>query len=270
MRYIKLKELRRTADLNDISQANRDITELVEPERGQFIDGNGEKWSALKGELWRLGDLKCWYSEAKLQAQQGHVEHFRPKKKPHGLNGAQHEGYWWRAFDWENFRLAHPTSNIRVTDYLTGVKAGKGSYFPLKSGSPRAGNKAEERLEDPVLLDPCVKADCRLLSFDTENGQPVPRYKMEDDEWKHQRAADTIDYYHLNEGTWNAERKDLIDDVARVCELLLEAETSPERDVERCEELIDELVDFIDKHEPFTAAAKQIICENGLIELVPQ
>jgi hypothetical protein len=268
MRHINIRELRRTANLGEISQANKDIAQLVEPQRGKFIDDNGNKWSALKGELWRLGDLKCWYSEAKLQAQQGHVEHFRPKKKPHGLKGAKHEGYWWRAFDWENFRVAHPTSNIRVTDYLTGVKAGKGAYFPLKDGSPRASNKAEERLERPVLLDPCVKLDCRLLSFDTENGKPVPSFNEEDDAWKHQRAADTIDYYHLDEGTWNADRKDLIDEVARVCELLIEAESATKRDADMCDELIDELVEFIDKHQPFTAAAKQIICENGLIEFV--
>ena len=262
MKYININELRRTANLDEISQANRDIAQLPEDERGQFIDNNGTKWSNLKGELWRLGDLKCWYSEAKLQAQQGHVEHFRPKKKPHGLNGVEHCGYWWKAFDWQNFRVAHPTSNIRVTDYLTGKKAGKGGYFPLKEGTPRATCCSEEACEEPVLLDPCVRADCRLLCFDTENGKPIPRFNKNNDDWKHQRAADTIDYYHLDEGTWNAERKDLIDEVARLCQLLLETEE------ENADNLIDDLVGYLEKHQPFTSTAKQVICENGLMELV--
>ncbi len=50
----------------------------------------------------------------------------------------QIKGYWWGAFDWENYRLASQVCNVRVTDYLNGKKVGKGSYFPLKEGTIRA------------------------------------------------------------------------------------------------------------------------------------
>ena len=101
------------------------------------------------------------------------MEHFRPKRR---LSGAGHSGYWWGAFDWTNLRLAHPTVNRRVTDYLSGKKAGKGCYFPLRDEEQRAECKEDEINEEPILLDPMRAQDCKLLCFDSENGKPVPRY----------------------------------------------------------------------------------------------
>jgi hypothetical protein len=268
MRYIDKSQLPRLKDLTDINNAKAEIDALQDDERNAFIDANGARWSALKSEFWVLGNMKCWYSEAVLQRQEGHIEHYRPKKKPHGLNGVAHPGYWWRAFDWTNYRVSHPTSNVRIKDYLTGVTVGKGAYFPLKQGDIRALNEATENLENPVLLDPTVKGDCRLICFDTNDGKPLPTFTKEQDDWKNQRAVDSIAYYHLDEGTWNYLRKDLMDDVNKLCERLLEAETDPDRDQDKCDELTDELIGYIDEHKPFTAACIQKIRENGLLEIV--
>jgi len=268
MRYVDKRQLRRLVDLTDIDNAKAEILTLPECDRGDFIDNNGTRWSALKLGLWQLGNMKCWYSEDELQEQQGHVEHFRPKKKPHGLNGEPHHGYWWRAFDWNNYRLSHPTSNVRIKDYLTGKKVGKGAYFPLKIGDTRATSEVQERLENPVLLDPTVAGDCRLICFDTNSGKPLPTFSKEQDEWKNQRAVESIAYYHLDEGTWNYKRKDLMDDVSKLCERLIQAESEDERDQNRCDELTDELISYIDQHQPFTAACLQVIRENGLLEAV--
>lgn len=268
MRYIDKRQLPRLIDLTDINNAKAEIAALPEGERGGFIDANGARWSALKSELWALGNMKCWYSEAVIQRQEGHIEHYRPKKKPHGLNGAAHPGYWWRAFDWTNYRVSHPTSNVRIKDYLTGVTVGKGAYFPLKEGDVRALNEASENLENPVLLDPTVKGDCRLICFDTNDGKPLPTFTEEQNNWKNQRAVESIAYYHLDEGTWNYLRKDLMDDVNKLCEKLLEAETAPNRDQDKCDELTDELIGYMDEHKPFTAACIQQIRENGLLEIV--
>lgn len=270
MRAIDKSQLTRIADLTAIKKANRDITELSEDDRKLFIDNkrNQKLWSNLKEALWNLGNMKCWYSEAELQEPEGHVEHFRPKKKPHGLNGENHCGYWWRAFDWENYRLSHSTSNLRRKDYLTGKMLGKGSYFPLREGDVRAMCRDQEAGEHPVLLDPTVPKDCKLISFDTYDGTPIPTYSEEEDNWRHLRAKQSIDYYHLDEGTWNYKRKDLIDDVNKLCQRLLEAETAPERDQDKCDELTNELIGYIDEHRPFTAACVQTIKENGLLEMV--
>ena len=270
MRYIDNKHLQRLVDLTAIKQANRDIQALPAADRNAFIDDkdNQKLWSDLKEALWNLGNMKCWYSEAELQEGEGHVEHYRPKKKPHGLQGEQHPGYWWRAFDWENYRLSHSTSNLRRKDYLTGKMLGKGAYFPLKKGDTRALSQAQENGEHPVLLDPTDSIDCKLISFDTYDGTPIPTFTEEQDSWKHQRAKDSIDYYHLDEGTWNYKRKDLIDSVNKLCERLLEAETNPNRDQEKCDDLTKELISYIDEHKPFTAACVQTIKEYGLLEMV--
>lgn len=268
MRYIDNRQLLRLKDLTDINSAKAEITALPEAERSNYIDDNGSRWSALKTELWTIGNMKCWYSEAVIQRQEGHVEHYRPKKKPHGLNGEQHPGYWWRAFDWTNFRIAHPTSNVRITDYLTGKVAGKGAYFPLREGCVRAQNEASEPTEVPVLLDPTVQGDCRLLCFDSNEGKPIPTFTKDQDEWKNKRALDSISYYHLDEGTWNYMRKDLMDDISVLCDKLIEEAGAVHANAALCDEFIDELIGYIDEHQPFTAACRQVIKEKGLLDIV--
>lgn len=139
MKYINNRHLRRFANLTEIEAAKEELILLQEGDRGEYINNNEAKWAALRTSLWTLGCAKCWYSEATLQQQEGHVEHFRPKKR---LSGVRHSGYWWRAFDWTNLRLAHPTVNRRITDYLSGKKAGKGgiSRFEMK-GSEQSVKK---------------------------------------------------------------------------------------------------------------------------------
>jgi hypothetical protein len=268
LKHIDKRQLQRLADLTDINTAKAEIAALAPEQRSSFIDDNGGRWSDLKFALWTLGNMKCWYSEAVLQQQEGHVEHYRPKKKPHGLNGVAHSGYWWRAFDWTNFRLSHPTSNVRITDYLTGKKVGKGAYFPLRDGDVRAIDEASERYEHPVLLDPTVIGDCKLICFDTNDGKPLATYSVQQDPWKNERAVQSIAFYHLDEGTWNYQRKDLMDEVGILCDRLIEAESSPDKDQALCDQLSDELVSYINEHKPFTAACTQVIKEKGLIEAV--
>lgn len=142
---------------------------------------------------------------------------------------------------------------------------GKGAYFPLKDGDIRATSKLEESGENPVLLDPTILSDCKLISFDTNDGTPVPTFSIEDDSWRYQRAIESIDYYHLNEATWNRDRKDLIDEVSILCDRLINEENSPNRAQDKCEELINELFSYIDEHQPFTAACEQVIREKGLL-----
>jgi hypothetical protein len=82
MRYINKKHLQRLANLSVLNQAIRDIAEISdEKERSEYMDAHAGDWGALRYALWTLGCGKCWYSEAQLQQQQGHVEHFRPKKR---------------------------------------------------------------------------------------------------------------------------------------------------------------------------------------------
>ena len=265
MRYVNLGHLSRLRDLSDLEDLAEQVRAIPAEERAKFLDDHNDACAAVRNALWALGACKCWYSEAQLQEQQGHVEHYRPRRRLHGTG---HGGYWWRAFDWSNLRLAHPTVNLRVTDYLTGKKTGKGSYFPLADEGNRAADEAHEGLECPLLLDPTAAADCKLLCFDTSSGRPVPRYSPTVDELRHQRAAASIDYYHLDEATWNKNRKDLMDDVAVLCDRILDAAARGAPAREEFEQRIDELLGYLDSFAEFSSAAHQVAREKGVLEHV--
>ncbi len=263
MKLIDNRHLRRAVNLDAINASNAAIGAVVEAARGDFIEEHKEEWSALRTGLWAIGNMKCWYSEATLQEGEGHVEHFRPKGR---LSGAVHPGYWWRAFDWRNLRLAHPTVNFRREDYLTKRKMGKGSYFPLRDPVHRANSAADEINEEPVLLDPVVFSDTQLICFDEPSGAPRPRIKKEDNEWLHQRAAESIGYYHLNEGTWNAKRADLMAVVRVLCKQLEKLASAQPPDDVAYRAKIDEIVSYISPFAEFSSACLQVVIEYGFLE----
>ena len=266
MRPINNKRLPILKNLDDVEKACQDIVlQPDEASRSKFIDDNSTEYSSLRDPLWNLGSMKCWYSEATLQQQQGQVEHFRPKKR---VATAQHCGYWWDAFDWTNLRLAHPTVNLRVTDYLTGQKAGKGTYFPLRDPATRAIDKAGEVHEEAVLLDPTKTTDCRLLCFDLSSGRPIPRFTKDQDDWKFQRADQSIDFYHLAEATWTMQRKDLIDETAILCDELIAVAAAHPCDIDRYEGLIVALVARIDHFAEFSSVATQVLYEKGVLNAI--
>ncbi len=263
MRYVDHRHLRRLADLAQINASNVAIATIPADERSAFINTHDHECSDLRGALWGLGSMKCWYSEASLQQPEGQVEHYRPKKR---LHGAGHGGYWWRAFDWQNLRLAHTTVNRRKTDYLTGKRAGKGSYFPIRDEARRATNAAEEADEEPLLLDPVVASDTLLICFSEESGAPRPRYTKEQNEWLNRRAEESIEYYHLDEASWNAERADLMAEVRKHCEQLEEIAIQQPRDDIAYHNKINDITAYISPLAKFSMACLQVVRDRGLFE----
>ncbi|MGC1686428.1 MAG: hypothetical protein WA734_12465 [Candidatus Acidiferrales bacterium] len=162
--------------------------------------------------------------------------------------------------------MAHPTVNRRKTDYLTGRLVGKGSYFPLRYETHRAQNSAEEANEEPILLDPVVPADTFLLCFSEESGAPCPRYPKERNEWLHRRAEESIDYYHLDEGSWNVKRADLMAEVKKLCEQLEGLSIQQPRDDAAYSAKIGAIVAYISPFAEFSSACLQIVHEKGLLE----
>lgn len=263
MRPIDNAHLVRAANVATLNASNAAIANVGEAARNDFINEHESECSAVRTGLWAVGCMKCWYSEAQLQEGEGHVEHYRPKKK---LSGVAHYGYWWRAFDWQNLRLAHPTVNLRKTDYLTKRKVGKGSYFPLRDPNTRATNLAQEEYEEPLLLDPIIPADTRLLCFDETSGAPRPRHSKEENEWLFERADKSIDYYHLDEGTWNKDRADRMAAVRRICIQLEELAVAEPRDENAYNQKIDDIVSYINPFAEFSSACLQVVREMGLLE----
>jgi hypothetical protein len=105
-----------------------------------------------------------------------------------------------------------------------------------------------------------------LISFDEASGAPTPRYREEDNPWLNRRAVDSIDFYHLNEGTWNFKRAELMAAVRVLCEQLEDlAGAHPRNDAEYFEK-IDQIVAFIHPFSEFSSACLQVVQERGLLE----
>jgi len=173
----------------DVSAARKKaISEgLKKPER-QVI------WGDLKANLATLRNNKCWYSESKNPASDKNVDHFRPKSRV--AEEPDHEGYWWLAFTWRNYRYSSQWCNQRRIDVLSGTNGGKADSFPLCNGSFRAHLETDDcELEKPELLDPTDPNDWRLLTF-RQDGNVIPAKQPNTIEY--QRAEKSIDVYHLH------------------------------------------------------------------------
>jgi hypothetical protein len=153
--------------------------------RDKIIDDNGALWRELRDWLLELSHGKCWFSEAKDCYSYWDVEHYRPKKSAKDEDGTQHEGYWWLAFDWRNFRICGNVGNRR-----------KGTYFPLRQGCNRAEPNGDIRYEQPLLLDPVDEYDPNLLSFNVE-GVAIPAPDTACD-WQRYRVEYSVKQLNLD------------------------------------------------------------------------
>lgn len=187
MRHIRLKH--HTPPQEWINKAEDSYQELLrapdDDARKAIIDRDGSVWGELKDWLLSLSKGKCWFSEAKDCFSHWDVEHYRPKKSAKDLDGTEHPGYWWLAFNWTNFRICGNAGNRK-----------KGTYFPLRDGCHRVTQGGDLRLEDPILLDPADPHDPSLLSFNVE-GRAIPVAGCTDP-WDIARVKYSVERYNLD------------------------------------------------------------------------
>ena len=158
-------------------------------------------WKDLAPYLGELLKYKCWYSESKNSGSDKDVEHFRPKGAV--AEDPEHEGYWWLAFDWRNYRYSCQWCNQRRVDRINETNGGKWDHFPICSGSVRAYQEGDNHDDEDIeLLDPVEWRDCKLLSF-RPDGKPTPAKPS--GTWEYTRAEVSIRFYHLD-------RKEFVDD----------------------------------------------------------
>lgn len=219
MRHIDISKLEQSAeDLGwaTIRQAHLNaMANMLPRERKTYINSNPD-WNLLQPAMMALSNNKCWYSEAPSGNNDLSIEHFRPKHravyaknyldpqseivvmKPHG--------YWWKAYCYDNFRLTGTYANLRRKDRLGASQTikGKGNYFPLDlEDVGRVANDQENlSCEIPILLDPTVREDISLLTFD-ENGEVISAGV---NDYEHNRVLQSIFYYHLDLEQLNKER----------------------------------------------------------------
>src|SRR5687768_8852784 len=136
-----------------------------------------EIWAELKPQLFKIMHGKCWYTESLQVGTDTAVDHFRPKNSVkdviHPEKGEKHIGYWWRAFDADNYRLSCIVANRARRDVETGLVGGKVDEFPIWSEDERAWTPDDNcDDEQPLLIDPCKSAEVALITF-SENGEAV-------------------------------------------------------------------------------------------------
>ncbi len=167
--------------------------------RSAYIKKNGS-WGLLKNWLANASGYKCWYCEAKSPRAPFDVDHFRPKLgvTVDGVKLSAHDGYYWLAYEWWNFRLSCQRCNRPEKDDAETLH-GKANEFPIQNEMQRCSLPAASLdTELPLLLDPCVQADCELLAHGIDGEvKPVAPHGS----WEYQRAKYTIDRLGFND--WN-------------------------------------------------------------------
>jgi uncharacterized protein (TIGR02646 family) len=186
------------------------IRRLTPEERSQEIENLSHIWKALKNELHAVSNGKCWYCETRDVRHDDEIDHWRPKNAVYECE--EHQGYWWLAFSWENFRYACVYCNQKRVRDKSGQpdKGGKGTSFPLLDKSKRIFDECyrlDLLQEKPLLLDPMVKSDTRLLQFDVD-GTAYPAKKEPSVEY--QRADESIKIYHLNAHDLTEKRRTMV------------------------------------------------------------
>jgi hypothetical protein len=169
---------------------------------GSFTQNNlngksAPDWSDIKSAFLRLQQDKCAYCERALET--GHefdIEHFRPKSRvtpwagpPAPPNNGRAAGYYWLAFDLENYCVACKPCN-------SGLKA---DHFPVLStpGQPHDTVATLNTAEQPLLLFPFGSADADPEAVIGWSGiTPIP--KDPPGTINYHRAETTIAFFELD------------------------------------------------------------------------
>lgn len=169
------------------------INETDHDKRKLIINRNSDVWREYYELLPENLKKKCWYCEAKVDRSDIPVDHFRPKNKVEGCK--DHLGYWWLAFDWENYRCACTYCNSRRK--FEESEGGKACKFPISNPEQRIKNpEGDISVEQVHILDPFNDRDEKLLWFDND-GKPIPRPDATD--YEIQKVTNSIDVFHLHE-----------------------------------------------------------------------
>jgi uncharacterized protein (TIGR02646 family) len=199
MRYINLDRLNITSEWLEKAQKAYEYVKGLPPEkRAEAINGRSQIWKELKDELKRISYGKCWYCESSEIRGDKAVDHYRPKNEI--IECPNHNGYWWLAFNWRNFRYSCQYCNEIRIDRNTNIPGGKSSHFPLLDPKRRVFDESDPYAilaEQPLLLDPTEADDPQLLTFNTD-GTAQAACMPKDDLEDYQRAQMSIECYHLN------------------------------------------------------------------------
>lgn len=140
--------------------------------------------SKIKRALIKAQHGKCGFCESNiLSISSGDVEHFRPKagcKQNVKQKNLTRPGYYWLAYEWDNFLLSCERCN----------RIYKKNLFPLRVPENRCLNhNGNMKMEKPYLINPLKENPKNLIEFDG----PEAKGKG-----NRMRGLETIKYLGLN------------------------------------------------------------------------
>jgi hypothetical protein len=164
-------------------------TAAHETERAQIIKENESLWRDDRIRNWLLQQFanKCWYTEAYDSVSSTHVDHYRPKGRAKDLDGNECEGYWWLAFECDNYRICGQLINVKKLD-----------VFPLVEGArANCTDPVSLKLEAPVLIDPLTD-QARLITYEKDEDACMAVPAAGINKVEEYRAEKTIEVLGLN------------------------------------------------------------------------
>jgi uncharacterized protein (TIGR02646 family) len=250
LEYVENAMATAEADAVAAGESKSEIADAVKAARTKAINAKSKIWAEAGKILRKIMNEKCWYCETLEIRADMPVDHFRPKNKVH--EAEKHDGYWWLAFDWTNYRFACAYCNSRHSN--PDSSGGKADHFPLIDPDKRAWTRSDPlEDEEPELLDPCDALDPRRLTFKVDG---TASFGSPDDE---RRARSSIEIYHLDEPRLTRERKAIaiaIDRKAsRIKELVAKSQLTSE-ETKLLKEMIIDIVQMSEGSKRFCTAAR--------------
>jgi hypothetical protein len=228
------------------------------------IDNIGNQWTSLKRSFVAEFGAKCWYTETPQSGADNDVDHFWPKGRVKledgvilkGPNG-QHPGYWWKAFDIDNYRIACTYAN------RSREGGGKVDYFPLADETHRAwGDHAPCDYNHRIILDPCSLEDVQLISFEIESGKVVSIYLEHQNPEAYKRVKLSRTILNLDEKSIAPLRLKAMRNMrkALTClRLFYGMENNEQEDLDEIEDAKKLIIEGCDRKSEFSAALVQTV-----------
>ncbi|PHN84561.1 hypothetical protein CSB62_19175 [Vibrio splendidus] len=262
------KKVKEAEDLaNSEGLGELEINKRLVTARKKAINQKSGLWRLFAKSVASINNNKCWYCESVENRSNMPVDHFRPKGRVEG--SPEHGGYWWLAFDWENYRYCCTYCNSLASKKSYTV--GKGDKFPLLDFDKRWMHSQQQCVEAPVILDPFVSGDTRRLTFSDTNGAAIPNFKCydlkqgcrkqetDDCKSKCQRVLSSIDILNLNSTKTRTSRMRVARNVHRIIVMINRLLDNSKNGVDIESELEfyeNQLVTYLDEDAPYRTAAK--------------
>jgi uncharacterized protein (TIGR02646 family) len=212
---IKLKSrppIPATLKSDKVEQVKRHLAKKVHSREALHAQDFKDDWRKddVKKTLWEHHNHKCCYCERKRDLKrESDVEHFRPKSAVTEDN--THNGYWWLAYDWENYWFSCKICNQEY----------KKNHFPLLPDGKRAYKENDHLSEEkPVLIHPINENPEELIGFDWQHAKGVLVKAVGlDDNHRGQRTINELT--GINDPIVMRERAEIIPQLQGIAQVLI-------------------------------------------------